>query len=692
MILHKLLRGDDAGLYLPFASSRLRYLERIRGPKAFFDEKYIIDTFTVDIQQAPPFQYIRITGGPSVQYEFFTSDHVNDNTLSSPGHSVFVCGSATRAKFVSGKDRETACSSSTLTPDPTSTWIARDCEDLNDKTLGLITRRSWQQQKFFEHAWHPNNDGKSLVTSTQAQAPGLAGQCNWMSPYNFARLASAGSKVSDFGLDVQPTLYTSSGLTTGAPLLDEDWIYGRHAAVRSSGGRQFFISTDNYGRFQVYPVKDYSATNGIVPASGYRQYTPPYPLWVTVPDPTDYRWQVNDWLWRFNKDATKCVSVPYNSDFSNGFFKTLAGLQFFATILPDVAPTVAIQNALVPAHEDTPGLVEFGITITVTGTDDMDFDVVFTPLRSSYFPETGRFFFDAAYFMKDVETIGVAEDTLVTAEVECFYPASHYAANSGELPPHYLDLVENMRMDVVLNTNDAAMLATEKFRATLRGLLTGKFPTVAGYASGPDGVTLGGIGGEVLFDNGATVTVASAGPVGNGSETPIRGGIIGELYALELSTLSILYEQDDTVAGTGFLAGVSYGAEFYRSSYTFAPTGPATSLPDPDTRATSARLCQWALDNVLNTEWGMGFSVHPAGHWALGVNAELGKNVSLASDLDWISVRGTGGTRTRFRHKDLFNSAFKQTRDYSFYTDSFPGKGAWDQGSFRTQGIWTTFR
>ena len=711
ILARKILLGDGAGLYLPFALSKLRRLEAL-NPDGYFSQWFLVDGFQIHVQQKPPFHYLTIEFIGGLAYEFFTSEHVNDNTFGSPGFEgpptgVFVAGSLVRTTFPKSGAKSSPRSSTAFTPASGDTWRFRAADDINTKDLNVYTRRSWQNQKFFEHAWHPHNDGMSLVTSTQAQAPGLAGQCNWMSPYNFARLASAGSKVSDFGPDVLPTLYTSGGLLSGAPVLDQEWVYWRHAAVQSVGSRKFFISTDSYGRFQVYPVKDYTHGGTVaanVPIGAYKQFTPPYPGWVTVPDPTDYRWQVNDWLWRFNKDATKCVSVPYHSDFSNGFFKTLAGLQFFATILPDVAPTVALQNALVPAHEDTPGLVEFGIAITVTGPNDMDFDVSFTLLRTAYFPDAptsggGRFFFDAAYSLPDVEHAKtdpnfIVEDTLITAEVECFYPAGHYLADSGEVPPHFLDLVENMKMDVVLNANDAALATTEKFRATLRGLLTGKFPTVAGYSPGPDGVTLGGIGGSVLFDNGSTATVASAGPVGNGSETPVRGAIIGELYALELSTLSILYEQDDTVAGSGFLAGVAYGTEFYRSTYTFAPTGPATSLPTPDTRATSARLCQWALDNVLNTEWGMGFNVHPAGHWALGVNAELGNNVSLANDLDWISVKGkdASGTRTRYRHKDLFNAAFKQTRDYTFYIDPFPGKGPWDQGSFRTHGIWATFR
>jgi hypothetical protein len=707
VILHELVIGDSAGIYLPFARSRLAALEAI-DPTGVFTQSFVIGEYQIRVEQNPPFQFIRIVQGPGVCYEFFTSEHVNDSALGTPGEinglaDTFVCGSASRTAFGLKSASSVALYSSALTPPTPGDWPVLSCSAPQSKATGLYTWPAWQNQKFFEHTWHPNNDGKSLVTSTQAQAPGLAGQCNWMSPYNFARVASAGSKVSDFGPDVRPTYYKGSSILSGAPTLDQEWIYWRRAAVQTdpASGRQFFIATDSYGRFQVYPVLDYSATGYQVAPSGYKQYTPPYPGWVSVPDPTDYTRQVNDWLWRFNKDGTKCVSVPYSSDFSSGFSKSLYNEQFFATLTPALVANVdpAYANAIVAAHEDIPGLVEFGIAITVVGPGDMDFTVAFTLLRNTHFSLDGRFIFDAAYYFPDVEHVAtdpayIAEDTLMTAEVTCQYPAGYYTANSGELPPLYLDLAANVQGSIVVNANDAAMVPTAKLTFPAFNGGSAKFATVNGYGGG---YGPGPIGGYVTYAVGGSTYTGSAGPVTYTPPSPpftpgTYGATLAYLYALELATLSAIYEVDDQVAGTGYIRGIAYGTEFFRSDYSLGYTHPAPPWPVPDTVMPSARWYQYLLDSTLNTEWGAGFSAHPAGHWACAINAELGQNVTLAAGFDVISVKQKYGPRVNYTHKDLFNKAFKQTRDYTFYTTHFTGEGLWDQGNFRTQGIWVTFR
>lgn len=691
---------------------KLRALHK-QGVK-WFVKTVVTDTYRADLKIDKDHLHVRMWPTLGVSYEFFTSDHVSDNTLTSPGHAFtsqpggFVCGSATRVSFKNNVASPGALSSSTLDPGSPAKWISRDCESTDLKTLGFYTRRSWQDQKFFEHCWHPNNDGKALVTSTQAQAPGLAGQCDWMSPYSFRRIASAGSLVSDFGKDVQPTYYSGSGITSGAPDLDYPWVDWRRAAVQSVGGYKFFISTDSYGRFQIYPVKNYDATGGIVPVGQYRQFTPPYPGWVTLPDPSNYQQQVNDWLWRFNKDATKCVSIPYHSTFPTGFSKFLAGEEFFATIIDSGIPHInpLYSNAVVPAREDTPGLVEFGIEIVLgddIATNPMAFGVNFTLLRESYFGVSGRFFFDAAYFLKDVENISVAEDTLVTAEIECKYPAGYYTAAS--LDGNFLDAAANVKGHVVINTNDLLMNPTEKLRFPTFPGGNAQFCTPAGYLSiggtfayiGP-----GPIGNDIPYINAITglpvsLYTGSAGPTSYTPPDPpftpgLYGAQLGFLYALELSTLSVLYQVQDQVAGTFNLRMLMYNTEMYSLTGSLGYTHPASPWPDADTTMPSVRWYHQLLGATINTEWGMGFNVHPLGHWSHSINAELSTVPAYAEALDWISFKKKDGTRLNTTHKAMFDKAFGQARDYTYYTEAYPGKLLWDQGSFRTFGIWVTYR
>ncbi len=74
MILHKIMRGENAGLYLPFGLARLRALERIYGPNRFFQQKFYVADATIEVTQAPPFQYVRVVqGGDKMYFEFFTT-------------------------------------------------------------------------------------------------------------------------------------------------------------------------------------------------------------------------------------------------------------------------------------------------------------------------------------------------------------------------------------------------------------------------------------------------------------------------------------------------------------------------------------------------------------------------------------------------------------------------------------------
>lgn len=743
MQIHKLLLGPLAGNYLPFALARLRALERIHGSAGYFSERQIIGDYRIEVRQVPPVQFLRIEQTGGLRYEFFTSEHVSDVTLATPGAEnlpgggpfggpgCFVQGSATRATFT---NRGAAVSASPRWSSsfeaPNKEWAFLPINAPQSKDMRLITYPAWQDQKFFEHTWHSNNDGKSLVTSCQAQAPGLAsGMCNWLSPYTGTRIVTA-SRNSDYYFDVKPTLYTKTGTLQAAPQTDSQYAWWRRAAVYSGkdGSGSFFIATDNQGRFYVYPVKDYISTEYVVPPDKYQMFTPPYPGWVTLPNSSDFKSQLNQWLWRFNKDATKCVSVPYHSEFSTDWYKSFYGGSWIGSLQPSDLPHLDSSVTAVPAREDTPGLVEFGIQITRIGPEDMDFRVEFTLLRNEYFEANYRYFFDAAYFMKDVENIGIAEDTLMTAEVEALYPAGFYAAElyadssqGGGSGVQAYDAVEGAEGYITLNSNNAGLVATEhvRFHILSHG---GSFPTLSGSAAAGS-YNWGGIGEYIPFAGHGPVYVGSAGPGPShwpGTTNPFPphalgpygerfGGWFGLLFCLELSTLSAVYQEynNTTTYNQLFTRALAYGKDFYvegplKLSDAFLPPG---TWPTPDTKIPSVRSYNVLREFAVATNVGSGFSCHPDGHWALSVAGELmpgplpnPNDPGRAHELDWISVvtgkdKDTGlPTRKRYRHKDLFNSAFGQSRDYPFYQEAYPGRYLWDEGSFRTAGFWITFR
>ena len=68
MNVHKILRGPNARLYLPFGLSRLR-----RRKQAYFSEKYIIGGYTIEVQKMPQYAAVRIVQSGAAYFEFFTS-------------------------------------------------------------------------------------------------------------------------------------------------------------------------------------------------------------------------------------------------------------------------------------------------------------------------------------------------------------------------------------------------------------------------------------------------------------------------------------------------------------------------------------------------------------------------------------------------------------------------------------------
>lgn len=70
MSVHKILLGAQAGTFLPFALSRLQYMQD-NDPEGVGSEKYLLNGYRIEIQQLPP--VIRIIGGGELYFEFVTS-------------------------------------------------------------------------------------------------------------------------------------------------------------------------------------------------------------------------------------------------------------------------------------------------------------------------------------------------------------------------------------------------------------------------------------------------------------------------------------------------------------------------------------------------------------------------------------------------------------------------------------------
>ena len=123
-------------------------------------------------------------------------------------------------------------------------------------------------------------------------------------------------------------------------------------------------------------------------------------------------------MWSFNQDGTRAAAIAFNSVASPHYVNIgvfgggIIGAQYDAHSADPL-------RAVIPARDDAPGLVEFGISIVEgIGADpgDLEFSVTFTLLKSEPHATSGRYLLEAAYALPKVA--GVAPDTLIVSEIK----------------------------------------------------------------------------------------------------------------------------------------------------------------------------------------------------------------------------------------------------------------------------------
>lgn len=734
MEIHKLVQGGER--WLPFALAKLRLLFSLtkNGGKFLSQVFSMPDGAVVRVRVTGDHQFVHITGGG--EYEFFTSEHIHPVYHASPGYY------GTPGSFIADDGRRVAGSLSRasaigVTPvyshvfdplEPTDWRKGIATEPIDTANIGQKgypkSWGAWQNAKAFEYiTWLGH--GAVQVSSTQAQAPGLGSQCGFLSAYFRPRLSNIGAFTSDYGADVPPTLYTRGKTFAGAPQYESPWIFWRHGAVQAAGGRWFFICTDSIGRFQVYSAKEYQAAGSGVdyralPPGAFNQYTPPYPAWVTVPNPLNpNEIHTRHWLWQFNKDATRAVSCPFHSEYSAEFLtRTILpnpSVLTPASVAAGYADAVTREDAAameyydstqwVPTREDWPGLVEFGIEITVFGPGDLDFSVEFTLLRNLYSRDAGgRYVFDAAYTLPDRgknKLMGVVEDTLVFSEVQCSTTPGGYSVGPLNLPAvpsaglvNPSPEVKQVALFVDAFLVIAAMGATVDVASELR-----RFPleTQSARSRGHNSLTALGLvqRGQPEYagwPQNTTLWDSELQPVTMYNEALELGTApIGTAYsfiaALELRTLSLIAYVTDLK--TGLFQARNF---VYNDPYLSAPEV-SIGAPAPGYYPVCSERIPASADLIharmlqfcINTEWSSGFSIHPKGHWSCSLpDGPANANMDI--------VHFANGRQTT--HQALFNKAFGQSRTPAFYAEDYPerpGSLPRDLGSFRSNGVWIDY-
>ena len=475
MPVHKLLKGEGAEAFLPFALSRVRALSVFDTPRT---ERHALDGVLILIQTNPLCHQHHIvidaTGG-TVGYEFFTTygsdfptrwraTHVRlpNMTLPFKGKKLSSAFNPEGGVLPAAKSNDPLAPAINLqrnaeyfwwpaktTPDIQNTDAVRTKDFFMSSTLGAV---SWQANEY---------DYENFLGS-------------------YVNIDGVTPKVAYFGIDlaadVQPALYEKGKAAAAMPdPTMPNWP--RRAACMTVGNRRFVIMTDMQSNFYAFPASylNNKLTETLFHPSRAKKVTPPEYMPDVVAKPsvstmsrfirgpavewgasglrflyaeqaapitTPGQWhyaepgvvpgkdvQRHHYLWDFNGTATKACAVVHTH--RNGGHENLTVVTGGGTVVakgmteygPQYRPSfenewtdAAGGTTPIEVHQRAVLEVEFHITVTGPGEDDFTFEVT-----TSRLIEDG-WYFDAAYAYRDARLVAksVDPDALLTDELRLY--------------------------------------------------------------------------------------------------------------------------------------------------------------------------------------------------------------------------------------------------------------------------------
>jgi len=408
MVLHKLLRGQLAGIYLPFALKRIKALEAI-DPGGFFRQKFRIGGYFIDVQQAPPFQYIRITQEEPLYFEFETSGNpIQTQSITQGGVTfstsykaavvgVTVGEGGPRAEILGGKRANSTVETSR---------VKRAHQlDLYDEPVAYRPPDApHKYRKMVYDSWAPNHPFTGVfLRAFNFEGGADVGMAAQRGPWD-----AHGSRDIMYDIpyadsqNLDPVRYA---YLMGAA----DWP--RAAGVQvvqddTYGTREFAIYVDAFNQFFAFPTSQITALldadhDGIpdqnVDPMYVKMATPTFPSWVFRPTSKFkdfYAANVKPGLvefpeldWKLHPEGGAAVAVVMErvaSNYDTTYFTTSVGsnpltLTDFNTFRDQNAGYAARQSAFYEAatlpqrYCIAPGVLEVALNIDLTGPNPEDF-------------------------------------------------------------------------------------------------------------------------------------------------------------------------------------------------------------------------------------------------------------------------------------------------------------------------------
>ena len=418
MIVHKLLIGEGAGTYLPFALARLRELESI-DPDGFFEQTFKVDGATINVRQVGNEQFIRITIDGGFYFEFATSGFpVKIGTYDSEGlifgtyFPVVVGVDVTtvqgeiktkpriraQKRAVPGAAYEEADELPSATNFDVQSQLIHEPTQVRQLSAGY--RANYKYPDIMYGTWCPMHSFTGIMARDTEHG------------YSFQernyQAATSIVQERDYYYDYGFGYSSGKNPQTKADVIDEaDWPRKNGLQTVKDdkfGTRTFGIYLDVTNKFHVFPLSSIEGAQEDheqnITADHIRHLNMEYPYWMRAPDvkikeytethaQSDAVVHIPEYQWWFNPAGTKAVAVAYGvSEFKNddAFWAVnpdpdtpwnterferlriwMSSLRWRGYDLPsDIDPERYFYGS---------GVVEVEIIITLTGTDPNDYDV-----------------------------------------------------------------------------------------------------------------------------------------------------------------------------------------------------------------------------------------------------------------------------------------------------------------------------
>ena len=774
MNVHKILIGDGAEVYVPYAMRRVKYLA------GRFDhhvvQNGVVEDFhiSVAVNVTPGFHRITITNTSSLGYEFHTTEDVTWNTT-----QWNIVGSVTNANVTKANPVSTGVAAFN-TPDFRAAHpnmrIMPALVPLKLQDPKCQTRWGFNMQRLHEYTTYIGPKGASgFCTSTYISADH---HHEFWVDTGYQQLGIA--PLSDIMTDI-PLTYHPPGLEpfckhpnavdfNGAiwATNPDPWtvrIPGRGTVQVVNdpvyGTETYFILTDSRNDFYIYPMSaapaDVQYNVGTAyeyvahwKTDNYIKITPPFPSWAQgatasgqfnslgyVNYKTSSTFYFNGldtnpktynrfrYKWNFNSTGTRVCAIVSTVEVDNTNPNALHYDGYREAISPadSAGGTTGAYNGIAWVRNKVmwPGVVEFSIDIKRTGPRPDQFTATMSLVTGLDPAMTQKCYVAANYAHPDgrLQKLGVNGDDLSLAEVEILFRGSNGPAptyNNGRVWggfQHDYWVLMHLGTQKVPYALSLTMDHLSAVNSIGRGYVVNP--------SASDNTSLGTAVEYTTQTDGDMRYYGMLGKVGD-----LTQYMQGEVMALDMRSFSCIVGYDYTkIDGTSTFrqdnqdtasvvfsygqlvqsdlrfidpAIVQYGrdkAMTYKCGYASTDATPRERMSITETNNQWFR--QWSKAYAHNY-WGLfaygDIYSHPQGSisfilrndysfYDFSGNLVYPTATDGRGNIDRVEFKSNSKT-TVTSHKAMFNKAFSQTRDYSYYTSTGPGTA----GVFASNAFW----